>query len=55
MNIGRASAVCGQSDASFSSNEDSFCLQMQVKSAQAKTKMQAPASSYKYRTQGETS
>ena len=40
--IGRASAVCGQSDASFSSSEDSFCLQMQVKSAQAKTNMQAP-------------
>ena len=40
--VGRASAVCGQSDASFSSSEDSFCLQMQVKSAQAKTKMQAP-------------
>ena len=40
--IGRASAVCGQLDASFSSSKDSFCLQMQVKSAQAKTKMEAP-------------
>ena len=40
--VGRASAVCGQSDASYSSSEDSFCLQMQVKSAQAKTKMQNP-------------
>ena len=37
--VGRASAVCGQSDASFSSSDDSFCLQMQVKSAQEKTKM----------------
>ena len=40
--IGRASAVCGQPDASFSSSEDSFCLQLQVKSAQAKIKMKAP-------------
>ena len=40
--VGRASAVCGQSDVSFSSSEDSFCLQMQVKSAQAKTKTEAP-------------
>ena len=39
--IGKASAGCSQSDASFSSSEGSFCLQMQVKSAQAKTKMQA--------------
>ena len=40
--VGRASAVCGQSDASYSSSEDSFCLQMQVKSAQEKTKMNKP-------------
>ena len=40
--VGRASAVCGQSDASYSSSEDSFCLQMQVKSAQTKTKMNKP-------------
>ena len=40
--IGRASAVCDQLGASFSSSEDSFCLQMQIKSAQAKTRMQAP-------------
>ena len=40
--IGRASAVCGQSDAGYSSSEGSFCLQMQVKSAQAKTKIQKP-------------
>ena len=40
--VGRASAVCGQSDASYSSCEDSFCLQMQDKSAQAKTKMNKP-------------
>ena len=40
--VGRASTVCGQSDVSYSSSEDSFCLQMQVKSAQAKTKMKAP-------------
>ena len=37
--VGRASAVCGQSDASYSSSEDSICLQLQVKSAQAKTNM----------------
>ena len=42
MMVGGASAVCGQPDASYSSSEDSFCLQMQVKSAQTKTKMQAP-------------
>ena len=40
--VGRASAVCGQSDASYSSSKDSLCLQMQVKSAQAKTKMKKP-------------
>ena len=42
--VGRASpqdSVCSQSDASFSSSDDSFCLQMQVKSAQPETKMQA--------------
>ena len=37
--VGRASAVCGQSDASHSCSKDSFCLQMQVKPAHAKTKM----------------
>ena len=42
VRVGRASAVCGQSDASLSSSEDSFCLQMQVKYAQEKTKMKAP-------------
>ena len=40
--VGRASAVCGQSDASYSSCEDSSCLQMQDKSAQAKTKLNKP-------------
>ena len=42
--VGRASAqgsVCSQSDASFSSSDDSFCLQIQVKSTQPETKMQA--------------
>ena len=39
--VGRASAqdlVCSQSDASFSSSDDSFCLQMQVKSTQMQQK-----------------
>ena len=40
--VGRASAVCGQSDASYSSSEDSFCLPMQVNSTQTKTKMNKP-------------
>ena len=43
--VGRASAqgpLCDQSDASFSSSDDSFCLQMQVKSTQAETKLAAP-------------
>ena len=41
--VGRAStqdSLCGQSDACFSSSDDSFCLQMQVKSTQAKTSYQ---------------
>ena len=37
--VGRASAVGGQSHASYSSSKDSFCLQMQVKSAKENTKM----------------
>ena len=37
--VGRASAVGSQSDASYSSSEDSFCLQMQVKSAKENTKI----------------
>ena len=43
--VGRASAqdpLCGQSDASFSSSDDSFCLQKQIKSTQAETKLPAP-------------
>ena len=40
--VGRASAVGGQSDASYSSIVDSFCLQMQVKFAKGNTKMNKP-------------
>ena len=43
--VGRASAqdsLCGQSDASLSSSEDSFCIQMQVKSTQAENKLPVP-------------
>ena len=43
--VGRASAqdlLCGQSDASLSLSDDSFCLQMQVISTQAETKSPAP-------------
>ena len=43
--IGRASVqgpLCDQSDASLSSSDDSFCLQMQVKSTKAETKFPAP-------------
>ena len=42
---GRASTLgplCDQLDASFSSSDDSFCLQMQVKSTQAETRFTAP-------------
>ena len=43
--VGRASAqgpLCDQSDASLSSSDDSFCLQMQVKSTKAETMLPAP-------------
>ena len=40
--VDRASALGDQSDASYSSSEDSFCLQMQVKSAKENTKMNKP-------------
>ena len=43
--VGRASVqgpLCDQLDASLSSSDDSFCLQMQVKSTQAETKLPAP-------------
>ena len=43
--VGRVSAqgpLCDQLDASLSSSDDSFCLQMQVKSTQAETKLPAP-------------
>ena len=43
--VGRAStqdSLQGQSDASLRSSDDSFCLQMQVKSIQAETKLPAP-------------
>ena len=40
--VGRASAIGDQSDASYSSSEDSFCLQMQVKSAKENTTMNKP-------------
>ena len=43
--VGRASSqgpLCDQSDANLSSRDDSFCLQMQVKSTQAEIKLPAP-------------
>ena len=43
--VGRASGqgpLCDQSDAILSSSDDSFCLQMQVKSTQAETKLPEP-------------
>ena len=43
--VGRASTqdlLCYKSDASFSSSDESFCLQIQVKSTQAETKLLAP-------------
>ena len=43
--VGRASTqgpLCDQSDASLSSSDDSFCLQMQGKSTQDETKLPAP-------------
>ena len=43
--IGRASTqgpLCDQSGTSFSSSDDSFCLQMHVNSTQAETKLLAP-------------
>ena len=41
--VGTASAAIGdQSDASYSSSEDSFCLQMQAKYAKENTKMNKP-------------
>ena len=40
--VGTASALGDQSDASYSSSEDSFCLQMQVKSAEESTKKNKP-------------
>ena len=39
---GTASAIGDQSDASYSSSEDSFCLQMQAKYAKENTKMNKP-------------
>ena len=40
--VGTASAIGDQSDASYSSSEDSFCLQMQAKYAKENTKMNKP-------------
>ena len=43
--VGRASTqgpLSDQSDTSLSSSDDSFCLQMQIKSTQAETKLPAP-------------
>ena len=40
--VGTASAIGDQSDASYSSSEDSFCLQMQAKSAKENTKKNKP-------------
>ena len=40
--VGTASAREDQSDASYSSSEDSFCLQIQAKSAKDNTKKDKP-------------
>ena len=40
--VGTASALADQSNASYSSSEDSFCLQMQAKSAKENTKINKP-------------
>ena len=43
--VGRASTqgpLCDPSDASLSSSEDSFCIQMQIKSTQAESTFKAP-------------
>ena len=40
--VGTASVIGGQSDASYSSSEDSFCLQIQAKSAKENTKKNNP-------------
>ena len=40
--VGTASAISDQSDASYSSSEDSFCLQIQTKSAKDNTKKNKP-------------
>ena len=40
--VGTASTISDQSDASYSSSEDSFCLQMQVKSTKEKSKKNMP-------------
>ena len=40
--VGTASAIGVQSDASYSSSEDSFCLQMQARSAKENTKINKP-------------
>ena len=40
--VGTASAIGDQSNASYSSSDDSFCLQIQAKSAKENTKMNKP-------------
>ena len=40
--VGTASAIGDQSDASYSSSDDSFCLQLQAKSAKDNTKKNKP-------------
>ena len=40
--VGKASAIGDHSDASYSSSEDSFCLQMQAKSAKDNNKKNKP-------------
>ena len=47
--VGTASALGGQSDASYSSKEDLFCLQMQAKSAKNHQDEQTTKFSYQYR------
>ena len=54
--VGTASVMGDQSDASYSSSDDLFCLQMQAKSAKDNTKEeQTTTFGYQYRIQIEAS
>ena len=52
--VGRASAVCDQSDASYSSSEDSFVCKCKSSLHKQRPKCKTTASSYKYRIQIES-